>query len=97
MPPFLSSAVTVILELSESSDLIFPTVRCTSNDETCDVGVGAGGVVVSGDLAPPPPQAAITPKKDRDNRIFVNDVRRLCGLFSKTALLIFTLRKWFKR
>lgn len=97
MPPFVSSAVTVIVALSESSDLIFATVRWSCKDATCAVAVGGGGGVVLGDFAPPPPQAAITLKKDNDNRIFVNDLSRLYGRLGKAALLISTLRKCFKR
>lgn len=96
-PPLASNAVTVMVALSELSDLIVATLRCSCKDATCAVAVGGGGVVVSGDFAPPPPQAAIKLKKDSDSRIFVKEANRLYGRLYKAALLIFTLRKCFKR
>lgn len=49
-PPFVSNAVNVIVEVSESSDLTLAALRCHAKDPTC--GVAVGGVVMSGDFAP---------------------------------------------
>ena len=55
------------------------------------------GVPVSGPFAPPPPQATMPAKTPKASKYFIKETNRLAGRLIKAALLIFTLRKCFKR